>query len=34
MKEMGGVMREAMAAAGGRADGKRVQGLVRERLAG
>jgi uncharacterized protein YqeY len=32
MKDMGGVMREAMAAAGGRADGKRVQALVREKL--
>ena len=34
MKEMGGVMREAMAATGGRADGKRVQTLVREKLSG
>jgi uncharacterized protein YqeY len=34
MKDMGGVMREAMAASGGRADGKRVQTLVREKLSG
>ena len=34
MKDMGGVMREAMAASGGRADGKRVQALVRDKLSG
>ena len=33
-KEMGQVMREAMALAAGRADGKRVQERVRARLAG
>jgi uncharacterized protein len=33
-QQMGLVMREAMAAVAGRADGKRVQALVRERLAG
>ena len=31
-KEMGAVMKAAMAKAGGRADGKRVSGLVREAL--
>jgi uncharacterized protein YqeY len=31
-KDMGSVMRESMAAVAGRADGKRVQALVRERL--
>jgi uncharacterized protein YqeY len=31
-KQMGLVMREAMSAVAGRADGKRVQALVRERL--
>jgi uncharacterized protein len=33
MRDMGGVMREAMAAVAGRADGRRVQAAVRERLA-
>jgi uncharacterized protein YqeY len=33
MRDMGGVMREAMAAVAGRADGRRVQAVVRERLA-
>jgi uncharacterized protein YqeY len=33
MRDMGGVMREAMAAVAGRADGRRVQTAVRERLA-
>ena len=33
-KDMGQVMKAAMAAVGGRADGKRVSALVRERLAG
>jgi uncharacterized protein YqeY len=33
LREMGQVMREAMALAGGRADGKRVQERVRARLA-
>jgi uncharacterized protein YqeY len=32
-KDMGGVMKVAMEKAGGRADGKRVSGLVREALA-
>ena len=34
MKEMGAVMKAVMAAVGGQADGKAVQQLVRERLAG
>ena len=33
-KEMGAVMKVAMSAVGGRADGKRVSGIVREVLAG
>ena len=33
-KDMGQVMKAAMSAVGGRADGKRVSALVRERLAG
>ena len=32
-KDMGGVMKVAVAKAGGRADGKRISGLVREALA-
>lgn len=34
MKEMGAVMSQAMALAGDRADGRRLSGLVRERLQG
>jgi uncharacterized protein len=33
MRDVGGVMREAMTAVAGRADGRRVQAVVRERLA-
>jgi len=33
-KDMGRVMKQAMAAVGGRADGRRVSGLVRATLAG
>jgi uncharacterized protein YqeY len=33
MRDLGGVMREAMASVAGRADGRRVQSVVRERLA-